>query len=96
MNQNFKDSTRASIRKYVHDQIVNGMAAKGMTIEVLASWSGITVNRTADIVLEAHNPTVDEAFMLFTALGIPLDHLVDYVTKLPYFQRQDNVVRMKA
>ncbi len=96
MTQPFKDSTRATIRKYVHDQIVNGMAAKNMTIEVLASWSGLNTNRVADIVLEAYNPTVDEAFMLFTALGIPLDHLVEYVTKLPYFQRQDNVVRMKA
>lgn len=96
MNQNFKDSTRATIRKYVHDQIVNGLAAKNMTIDVLASWSGLNINRTADIVLEAHNPTVDEAFMMFTALGIPLDHLVEYVTKLPYFQRQDNVVRIGA
>lgn len=90
----FKDSTRKSIRVYIHDAIVNRMAAKDMTIEVLASWSGITVNRAADIVLESANPTFDEVAMMFTALGIPLDRLVEHVKGLPYFQRQDNVVEM--
>lgn len=84
MNQDLKGVTRKSLREYVHDSIVNRMAAKDMTVAVLASWSGITVNRVANIVLEAHNPTVDEAFMLFTALGIPLDHLVEHAKGLPF------------
>lgn len=87
MELNFKDSTRASIRKYVHDSIVNRMKSKNITIDVLASWAGITVNRAADIVLESANPTFDEVCMIFTALGLPLDYLVEHVNALPYFQR---------
>lgn len=91
MTPTFKDSTRKSIREYVHDSIVNRMAAKGMTIDVLASWSGITVNRVSDIVLEAHNPTFDELAMMFTALGLPLDYLVEHVKAMPWFMRHDVV-----
>lgn len=88
MSPTFKDLTRKSIRTYVHDSIVNRMAAKGMTIDVLASWSGMNTNRTADIVLEAANPTFDEVAMMFTALGIPLDHLTEHVKALSYFKQK--------
>jgi len=94
MPPTFKELTRKSIRDYVHESIVNRMNAKGMTIDVLASWSGMNTNRTADIVLEAANPTFDEVAMMFTALNIPLDHLTAHVKALPYFQRQDNVVEL--
>lgn len=89
MELNFKDNTSASIRRYVHKTIDEAMAKQGMTPEVLADHSGVKLRRVVEIVYNNRTPEIDEAYMMFAALGIPLDHLTEHVKALPYFKRKD-------
>ncbi|MCK5445109.1 MAG: hypothetical protein KAI73_05750 [Rhodospirillaceae bacterium] len=84
MNQDLKDATRKSLREYVRKTIDDAVAAKGMAPEILAVRSGMNLGRTIDILFNNFPPTLDETFMMFTALGLSLDDLVEYAKRLPF------------
>lgn len=91
MTPTFKDSTRKSIREYVLSEMEKAKAAKNMSPEVLAAHSGVDLDSVVAILFNKAPPEFDEACMMFTALGLPLDYLIEHVKAMPWFMRQDVV-----
>ena len=55
-----------------------------MAPEVLAAHSGVDLFRVVGILFNSQVPEIDEAFMMFTALEIPLGDLVEHAKCPPF------------